>query len=172
MSLFFAVAAGILLLFALTVFVGPPYVPTSRSQLAVALDLLRLPAGETVVDLGSGDGAFLLAAAQRGLVAYGYEINPLLWGLSKLRCRRYSSKITILLRDFWSTPLPAEAKAVFIFAAAPFMSRLAEKLQQESEKRRSPLYAVSYLFAMPGRQSLASSQGMLLYRFDPKAELY
>ncbi len=94
-------------------------------------------------------------------------MNPLLWGLSKLRCRRFGGQVNIVLCDFWSTPLPPEAKAVFIFAAAPFMSRLAEKLQQESAKRGSPLYAVSYLFAVPGRQSLAARQGMLLYRFDP-----
>src|SRR2546425_219863 len=148
MGLVLVLAAGILFLFALTVCVGPPYVPTPRGKIAVALDLLRFPEGATVVDLGSGDGTFLLAAVHRGLVAYGYEMNP-------------------LLCDFWSTPLPPEAKAVFIFAAAPFMSRLAEKLQQESAKRGSPLFAVSYLFAVPGRQSLAARQGMLLYRFDP-----
>jgi hypothetical protein len=167
MELVLVLAAGMLLLFALTICIGPPYVPTSRGKIAVALDLLRLPAGAMVVDLGSGDGTFLLAAAQRGLVAYGYEVNPLLWGLSKLRCRRYGGQVNIVLCDFWSTPLPPEAKAVFVFAAAPFMSRLAEKLQQESAQRGSPLSAISYLFAVPGRQSLAARQGMLLYRFDP-----
>ena len=167
MELVLVLAAGMLFLFALTVCVGPPYVPTPRGKIAVALDLLRLPAGATVVDLGSGDGTFLLAAAQRDLVAYRYEMNLLLRGLSKLRCRRYGGQVNIVLCDFWSTSLPPEAKAVFIFAAAPFMSRLAEKLQQESAQSGEPLYAVSYIFAVPGRQSLAASQGMLLYRFDP-----
>src|SRR5207245_10595301 len=115
----------------------------------------------------SGDGSCWLAPVQRGLLAYGDEMTPLLCGLSKLRCRRFGGQVNIVLCDFWSTPLPPEAKAVFIFAAAPFMSRLAEKLQQESAKRGSPLFAVSYLFAVPGRQSLAARQGMLLYRFDP-----
>src|SRR5207244_12734874 len=80
MGLVLVLAAGILFLFALTVCVGPPYVPTPRGKIAVALDLLRFPEGATVVDLGSGDGTFLLAAVHRGLVAYGYEMNPLLWG--------------------------------------------------------------------------------------------
>ena len=167
MGLVLVLAAGILFLFALTVCVGPPYVPTPRGKIAVALDLLRFPEGATVVDLGSGDGTFLLAAVHRGLVAYGYEMNPLLWGLSKLRCRRYGGQVNIVLCDFWSTPLPSETKAVFIFAAAPFMSRLAEKLQQECAKRGSPLSAVSYIFAVPGKRSLVARQGMLLYRFDP-----
>src|SRR6266700_2618103 len=114
MGLVLVLAAGILFLFALTVCVGPPYVPTPRGKIAVALDLLRFPEGATVVDLGSGDGTFLLAAVHRGLVAYGYEMNPLLWGLSKLRCRRFGGQVNIVLCDFWSTPLPPEAKAVFL----------------------------------------------------------
>src|SRR2546421_13125541 len=93
MELVLVLAAGMLLLFALTVCVGPPYVPTPRGKIAVALDLLRLPAGATVVDLGSGDGTVLLAAVHRGLVAYRYEMNPPLWGVSKLRFRRYCGSV-------------------------------------------------------------------------------
>src|SRR5258708_11669441 len=146
MGLLLVLAAGILFLCAWTVCVGPPYVPTPRGKIAVALDLLRLPAGATVVDLGSGDGTFLLAAVHRGLVAYGYEMNPLLWGLSKLRCRRYGGQVNIVLCDFWSTPLPSETKAVFIFAAAPLMSRPAEKLPQACAQRGSPPPALKSIF--------------------------
>src|SRR2546430_14636227 len=152
MGLVLVLAAGILFLFALTVCVGPPYVPTPRGKIAVALDLLRFPEGATVVDLGSGDGTFLLAAVHRGLVAYGYEMNPLLWGLSKLRCRRYGGQGKIVLCDFWSTPLPPETKAVFIFSAAPFMFRPSEKLQQGCAKRGAPLSSRWYIFSITGKQ--------------------
>src|SRR5260221_8726210 len=106
MGLLLVLAAGILFLFALTVCVGPPYVPTPRGKIAVALDLLRLPAGATVLDLRSGDGPFLLAPVHRGLDAYGYESNPVPPGRFKLRGRCYSGPGNIVLCVFRPHPLP------------------------------------------------------------------
>ena len=46
------VVLGILL----PVLFGPPYLPTLAPNLKTALDLLDLKSGQTVLDLGSGDG--------------------------------------------------------------------------------------------------------------------
>jgi hypothetical protein len=59
-------------------FLGAPYVPTLPKQREAALDLLKLKPGQTLIDLGCGDGAMLIAAAKRGINSVGYEINPLL----------------------------------------------------------------------------------------------
>lgn len=159
--LWLAIFVGIVLLFGLTAFRGAPYVPTHRRAVERALDLLELKPGDVVVDLGSGDGVFLKAAARRGLRAYGYEINPILCLVAWLRCWRYRRLVTVRLRDFWSTTLPQGTRAVFVFGAGPFMKRLSEKLGREAKG----MQVVSYAFDIPGHTKVASLDGVNLYRF-------
>ena len=48
---------GILVIsFGFVVFVGPPYLPTLDKQVRTALDLLDLKKGQTLLELGCGDG--------------------------------------------------------------------------------------------------------------------
>ena len=51
------------------------YVPTRLQTVERMLDLAELMAGETLVDLGSGDGRIVLAAAKRGANARGIELD-------------------------------------------------------------------------------------------------
>jgi len=51
------------------------YVPTRLQTVERMLDFAELKAGETLVDLGSGDGRIVLAAAKRGAVARGIELD-------------------------------------------------------------------------------------------------
>jgi methyltransferase family protein len=53
-----------------------PYVPTPQDVVERMLDMAHLKAGETLVDLGSGDGRIVITAAQRGARAYGVDLNP------------------------------------------------------------------------------------------------
>jgi hypothetical protein len=51
------------------------YVPTRLQTVERMLDFAELKAGETLVDLGSGDGRIVLAAAKRGANARGIELD-------------------------------------------------------------------------------------------------
>jgi hypothetical protein len=51
------------------------YVPTRLQTVERMLDFAELKAGETLVDLGSGDGRIVLASAKRGAVARGIELD-------------------------------------------------------------------------------------------------
>ncbi|MEK7095943.1 MAG: hypothetical protein AAB896_01490, partial [Patescibacteria group bacterium] len=106
--IFWAVwALGILLVLAYGFVIpfGAPFVPTMKKERKAALDLLDLKPGQVLVDLGSGDGSLLVLAAQRGIRAVGYEINPFLWAYSWLRTRRYGRQVSVKLRSFWSADL-------------------------------------------------------------------
>ena len=46
----------------LVLIIGAPYVPTISASRAQALELLNLKPNQTLIDLGSGDGAMLIAA--------------------------------------------------------------------------------------------------------------
>ncbi len=151
--------------FAFVVLRGAPYVPTHRAQILHALDMFKLPAGSTIVDLGSGDGAFLKAAAARGYCVIGYELNPFLCVVSVLRCWRYRQRVKVVWRDFWLTPLPPETDGVFVFLAGPYLKRLNKKLAQERNPQR-PLVVISYGFLIPGKgQPERTEQALHRYRY-------
>lgn len=60
------------------------FVPTPQSVVEEMLRLAQLGSGETLFDLGSGDGRIVIAAAQvYGVKATGFEIDPRLVALSR-----------------------------------------------------------------------------------------
>ncbi|MET0444391.1 MAG: class I SAM-dependent methyltransferase [Pseudorhodoplanes sp.] len=62
---------------------GRDTVPTPQVLVEKMLDLANVTAGDTVVDLGSGDGRTVIAAVNRGAVARGIEYNPAMVELSR-----------------------------------------------------------------------------------------
>jgi SAM-dependent methyltransferase len=63
------------------------WVPTPPALVEKMLDLARLTPDDRLVDLGSGDGVLVIAAAQRGVRARGIEYERDLVELSKLRAQ-------------------------------------------------------------------------------------
>jgi hypothetical protein len=59
------------------------WVPTAESLVQKMLDMAKAGPGDYVIDLGSGDGRTVIAAAKRGIKAHGIEYNPDLVELSK-----------------------------------------------------------------------------------------
>lgn len=146
--------------FAAVLLFGAPYLPTRKRQAQEALDLLGLKKGEVFVDLGCGDGVMLVHAAKRGLVAHGYELNPLVWLVAWLRCFRYKNA-HVHLKNYWNVDLPKETKGIYVFLLDPFMERLDKKLGQEAEGVK----LVSYTFKIPGKKSIATKNALNLYKY-------
>jgi len=59
------------------------WLPTGESVVDIMLDLAKVTSQDYVIDLGSGDGRTVIAAAKRGARALGIEYNPDLVELSK-----------------------------------------------------------------------------------------
>ncbi len=53
-----------------------PYVSTPHSVVEAMLNVARVGPGDYVIDLGSGDGRIVIAAAQRGAFGHGVDLNP------------------------------------------------------------------------------------------------
>jgi 16S rRNA A1518/A1519 N6-dimethyltransferase RsmA/KsgA/DIM1 with predicted DNA glycosylase/AP lyase activity len=77
-------------------FFGAPYLPTLRQQVKAALELADLKPGDTLLELGCGDGKVVLAAAKQGINVIGYELNPILALVAWSRTRRYSKNVKII----------------------------------------------------------------------------
>lgn len=155
----------IVLPFGLAVWIGAPYVPILRRDYESVLDLAGLQPGQTIIDLGSGDGRFLRAAARRGYHAIGYEINPFLYLISLIVTWRYRRLVRIHLADFWRTPL-SPADAIYVFLIDRLMPKLDQKLTKELSL---PTPLISFVFAIPDRKPAAQTHNA--YRYDYPGQL-
>lgn len=53
-----------------------PFVPTPNEVVEKMLDVAQVGPGDYVIDLGSGDGRIVIAAAKRGAFGHGIDIDP------------------------------------------------------------------------------------------------
>ena len=146
------------LFFGAVVFFGAPYLPTLAPQIAAAFDLLDIEPGQTILELGCGDGKVLIAAAQRGYRAVGIELNPVLAGIAWLRTRRYRGRVRVVWGSYWLRRWPA-SDGVYVFLIDRFMSKLDERMRQYGGK------LVSVAFQVPDRQYDAEKHGVYLYDY-------
>lgn len=147
--------------FGLAAIVGAPYLPARKQDIEQILSLADLKPGDSILDLGSGDGKLLRAAAKRGYQAIGYEINPFLFIISLILCWSYRSKIKIRLVNFWQTPLP-QVSAVYVFLIPRLMNKLHLKMQHEAAPQT---VLVSYAFAIPKVKPAKVSNNAFAYRY-------
>lgn len=154
---------GLLILFSFSfvLLFGAPYVPTLRPQVQTALELVNLKPGQTLLELGCGDGKVLIAAAQTGLTVVGYELNPFLALVAWLRTRRFKGKVRVVCGNFWTEHWPP-AEGIFVFLHPRFMKKLDTKIVQSNMQN---VKLVSFAFEIPNRQFTLRKNGVLLYEY-------
>ncbi len=152
-------------LFGFVVAFGAPYLPTLKKQTDEALDLLDLKPGQTLLELGCGDGRVARAAAKRGITVVGYELNPLLVVIAKLTTFRYRKLVTIKLANFWTVKTPP-TDAIFVFLLDKYMPKLDTKIVQKQAEQKKPILLLSFTFQVPGRKPIAKNGGLFLYKYD------
>lgn len=158
----------IFLCFSAVVLVGPPYLPTLRKPLLAALDLLDLKPGQTMIELGCGDGRVLVAAARRGWQVVGIELNPLLALWCRLYTWRYRKQVKIIWGNYWHLGSWPVAEAVFGFVLPRYMAKLDKTIlrwQQRPGMAGRPVKLASFAFAIPGRPVQRRLEGVMLYTY-------
>lgn len=149
----------IIVLFLIASILGAPYLPTLNKQVEAALDLIDLKKGQTLLELGSGDGRVLLAAAKRGINSIGYEINPILVLISLIRTIKYRHKVKIIWANYWRKDWP-RADGVFVFLIERYMLKLDNYLKLYPYK---PIKLVSFAFKIPGKKIVKTKSNTHLY---------
>lgn len=154
---------GILLIaaYSFVLLFGAPYFPSLKPHVKAGLDLLDLKPGQTVFDLGCGDGRFLVAAAQRGLNAVGYELNPFMFAYAWFTTRRYRKQVKVRYGNFWNADL-SKADAVFVFLLTKYMGRFDELIKTKAPKG---VKVASHAFKIPGKKIIAQDYGVFLYKY-------
>ena len=145
-----------------TLWGGPPFVPLKPKRIAAFLELAQLGPRDVMIDLGAGDGRLVLAAAQRGASAYGYEINPylVLYANYQLWRQGLSGTSHVHWGNFWKVDL-RPASVVFVYGFTNIMDRLQHKFEVELA---SGARVVSAHYKVPGWDIKAEQDLMYLYK--------
>jgi SAM-dependent methyltransferase len=105
------------------------WVPTADTLVQKMLDMAKVTASDTVIDLGSGDGRTVIAAAKRGAKALGVEYNPDMVALSKRNAEKagVTGKATFVQADLFKTDF-SEATVVTLFLLPEINLRLRPRI--------------------------------------------
>jgi SAM-dependent methyltransferase len=173
MNLFLDLAALViailgLLWFFIPIFSGIPWVPTNRKWMNSALQLVDLKPGETVYDLGCGDGRVLITAGREyGARGVGFEISMLHCLVAQYQVWRAGLGKTVSIRwkNYYRVDL-SQADVIYFYGH----TKLADKLKRHLEEHlRDGVRIVSIRVDLPGWQpeKIDKDNLIFVYRMPP-----
>jgi len=142
---------------------GPVYKPTPIKRVREMLKFACLEKNDQVVDLGSGDGRFLIEAVKMGAEkAIGYEIDPLLIWESRQKVKKasFEKRITIYAQSFWK----ADFNQASIIVAYMFPKYLKKLYPLLNKKLKRKITLVSYDYQIPQIKPDQKKGNIYLYR--------
>ncbi len=176
MSLFFLLILGLVLaasiIFTIAIFSftiwsdlkGAPFVRSRKDRIATMLELADLREGIRVLELGSGDGTLLIAAAREGAYAKGIEINPLLVWFSRRNVRRigFADRVIVTRANIFDISLAdTNTDVVFVYLLPGTLKKLKEKLLTECV---SGTRIISNAFKINGLIPVAQKNNVYVYQ--------
>jgi hypothetical protein len=104
------------------------WIPTPNDVVEKMLDMAKVTASDFVIDLGSGDGRNVIAAARRGAKALGVEYNPDLVALSKRAATAagVADKAAFVHGDMFEADI-SQATVLMLFILPDHLKRLTPK---------------------------------------------
>lgn len=145
---------------------GLPYVPTSKKRLRRIMELAELKDTDKVVDLGSGDGRIVIAAAKKGAQVDGYELNPVLvwWSRLKIKLLGLSNKAHIYRKDLFTADL--ENYNVFLLYTMPWvLDKIYDRLNNTNYDK---IKVVSNTFKFGAENPIKSAEKEKIYLYEFK----
>ena len=163
MNIFIIVILLILVCFAFVLLFGAPYLPTLKQQQTEALKMLGLKPGETLLELGCGDGRMLVTAAKQGINGVGYELNPIIYLVAKFVTFKYRKQAKVEFGSFWHKNWPP-VDGIYVFLHTRFMEKLDKKIIQQYPGKKIKL--VSYAFPIKAKKATAEKSALFLYKYN------
>jgi hypothetical protein len=141
---------------------GAFYYPSKEKSIQNMIKLIKPNSKDVFVDLGSGDGCIVIAAAKMGLKSIGYELNPLLVRKSRKRIKKLklSHLATIELKNFWKIDFK-KADIVYIYQFPKYINKL-EKIFQ---KANHPITVISNQYPFPHQKPFLTKDKLYFYKF-------
>jgi len=105
------------------------WVPSPKAMVDAMLEMAKVTSSDVVMDLGSGDGRLVIAAARRGAQAIGIEYDTALVELSKRSAAQegVAARTTFVKADLFTTDL-SKATVVLLFLREDLNLKLRPRL--------------------------------------------
>lgn len=159
---------GLFIFFAASIFIssfwGAPWIISSKNTIRKMLSIGDLAPGETVVDLGSGDGRILIVAATEfGAKGIGIEIDPLRCLISNLFIvrRGLTKKIKIRWGNIFTADF-SDADLVTLYLTRETNQRLRDS---SLDKLNPGTRVVSNGFTIPGWKASKIDNQNLIFMY-------
>ncbi len=133
-----------------------PFHATPEAVVEAMLDLAALRTGERLLDLGSGDGRIVIAAARRGADALGVDIDPsrIAQAEQAARSAGLAGQARFRREDMFATPI-READVITLFLLPHVNRWLGPRLRAEAKPGARIL---SYAYPIEGWEPAATRQ--------------
>jgi cyclopropane fatty-acyl-phospholipid synthase-like methyltransferase len=161
----FGIAVLALVSVYLSTFWGAPWAPTSVETVDQMLRLAEVGSGQTVVDLGAGDGRIVIRAARHfGARAIGVEIDPLRYLIANalIWAAGLRRRARVVHGNAFAYDL-SEADVVTMYLLQGTNQRLQSRL---SEQLRPGARVVSHAFTFEGWTPIAIDERRRLYVYQ------
>ncbi len=140
------------------------WVPTPEALIAVMLDMAQVTPSDYVIDLGSGDGRIVIAAAKRGATALGIEYNPDMVALSKASAEKegVAGKANFLNGDIFESDF-SKATVVTMYLLPDLNMRLRPKILEMKPGTRIVTHAFTMEDWEPDQTAQAEGRSAFLW---------
>ena len=142
-------------------FWGAIYVPSTGKRIKKMISIVDSRPGEKAADLGAGDGRLVVALAQKGIEAHGYEINPMLVWRARRNINKagLKGKAFIHWRNFWNENL-SNFDIIIVYGISFIMKKLEKKLNKEIKNNTR---VVSNAYSFPTWTPTKKEESVYLY---------
>ena len=139
-----------------------PFVATRKEKISTIIKFAAIKKGETVIDLGSGDGRLLLKSAKQGAMAIGYELNLYLviFTLIRAKLNGYGTKIKVMRQNLWDADLKV-ADIIFVYGRKKTMQKF-QNFVYKNAKRGTHLVVNDNPF--PDKKPIKVENKVYLYK--------
>jgi methylase of polypeptide subunit release factors len=143
---------------------GAVFFPTLPESVKQMMEILKSSIGDKVIDIGSGDGRILIAFAQKGIEAHGYEINPLLvfWSRYLIKKAGLEKIAFVHWESFWKVNF-SFYNTIIVYGIPYIMEKLKEKIQKESTKETK---IISNVYPFPNWKPVSKNKSLYLYKVN------
>ena len=171
---FFLLAVLIVLagMVVLPIFFGAPWHPLMPHTICRILNFVDIRPGETICDLGCGDGLVLITAAKKySAKGVGVEIDPIKVGLARLlvKLKKVDERVSIIRGNIFDFD-PSDADVIYLYLTHQLMDKLFPEILK---KLKPTVRIVSYRFCIRGitPEKVSADKTLFLYQLTKGTEI-
>jgi len=141
---------------------GAFYYPTTSKDTEIIFKHLKAKKHQIFIDLGSGDGRLIIAAAQHGFTSIGYEIDPILIRRSRQKIKQLnlSRLATIKAKNFWKADFN-QADVICIYQFPQYI----KKLEKNFQKLNHSVTVITNSYPFPNQKPYLVKDKLYFYKF-------